>query len=77
MAKPTLLKLTIEAIIVGVIITFIGTLVSHVISEGRYPRLPDPRAQKMYLALFLTGLLGHFVFEFMGVNRWYCKNYVK
>ena len=77
MGKPSIFKLTLEAIVVGVIITFIGIIVTHFISDGKYPRFPTRQAKKMYLALFLTGVLGHFVFEFMGINRWYCKNYLK
>ena len=74
MAKPSLLKLALEGIVVGIVIMFIGTVVTKLSSSSRRNNKSDPN---MYFALFFTGLLGHFMFEFMGINRWYCKNYLK
>ncbi len=79
-ANPAkLYELFIEAIVVGIAMVIIGTLVSYFIAKSFAVDLP-PVCKKwnknhlMELSLFLTGVFGHLFFEFIGANKWYCKN---
>ena len=73
------IELITEAIVVGIIMVAVGTFVSFFIAKISKIDLP-PVCKKwnenyiMELCLFLTGLLGHLLFEFIGANKWYCKN---
>ena len=74
-----MMKLVVEAVIVGLIVVFIGTAVTFVVSKITAVDLPPTcRVRKknytMEIALFLTGVVTHLAFEFVGGNTWYCKN---
>lgn len=71
----------VEAVVVGIATVIMGTLVSQVI------RLLKPKTSSncncgknwnryyvMEIALFLTGFLLHYAFEYSGGNKWYCKH---
>tara|TARA_Y100000816_G_C25900999_1_gene469997 strand:+ start:107 stop:382 length:276 start_codon:yes stop_codon:yes gene_type:complete len=72
-------ELFIEAIVVGIAMVIVGTMVGYVIAKSFAVDLP-PVCKKwnknhiMELSLFLTGFIGHLLFEFIGANKWYCKN---
>ncbi len=73
------MKLFIEAVIVGLIIVLVGTAITFVVSKVTAVDLPPTcrvwkKNYTMEIALFLTGVLTHFAFEFVGANSWYCKN---
>ena len=68
-----------EAIVVGFIMMAVGTMVGLVVGKSFAVDLP-PVCKKwnknyiMELCLFLTGFIGHLIFEFIGANKWYCKH---
>ncbi len=71
--------LIIEAAIVGFLILIIGTIVSFFISRFTVTELPPVckdwnKNHIMEISLFLTGFFTHIVCEFIGLNKWYCKN---
>ena len=73
------LNLITEAVVVGLTIVVMGTLVSFVIAYSIKSDLPPVckdwnKNYVMELSLFFTGFLTHFIFEFVGLNKWYCKN---
>lgn len=74
-----MIKLLIEAIVVGIIVVLIGTAVTYVVSKITAVELPPTckvwkKNYTMEIALFLTGALTHLGFELVGGNTWYCKN---
>jgi len=74
-----MLKLLLEAFIVGVIVVLVGTTVTFIISKVSRVNLPPTcdvwkKNYTMEIALFLTGVVTHLGFEFVGGNTWYCKN---
>lgn len=73
------MRLLKEAIIVGILIVFFGTIISFIISKFYVTDLPPAckdwnKNFVMEICLFLTGFIAHVVFEFMGINKWYCKH---
>ena len=73
------MKLLIEAVVVGISVVIIGSLVGYVV--GRSLSVDIPKLCKewnknhiMEITLFLTGFILHLVCEFSGVNGWYCDN---
>jgi membrane protein DedA with SNARE-associated domain len=73
------MKLFIEAVCVGLLVVVVGTLVGFIL--GKYFSTNLPRICKswnknhiMEISLFLTGFIAHLLCEFIGVNKWYCKN---
>ena len=73
-------KLLVEAFVVGLSLVVIGNAVGYGVSKFWYSvELPEICKEwnefyEMELSLFLTGFLGHLLFEVTGVNRWYCKH---
>ena len=72
-------SLLVEAIVVGILTVIIGTIISKVISYNFSRNLPKQckdwnKNYVMEICLFLTGLSIHLFCEFMGINKWYCKN---
>jgi hypothetical protein len=50
-----------EAIIVGVIMQILYNILTRMgICKG--------------MSVFMTGVIGHIIFEVTGANKWYCKN---
>lgn len=60
-----MMNLIIEAIVVGVVMVIIGVGVSMITT---YLNIPGQ------FNIFLTGFIGHLLFEMMGANKWYCTN---
>ena len=74
-----MIKLIVEAVIVGLIVVLIGTAVSFIAGKVFAVDLPPTckewnKNYVMEISLFLTGVLTHLGFEFVGGNTWYCKN---
>lgn len=67
-----MLKLIIEAIVVGIVVTIIG-FPSSLIALKIWP-IGGGRDHRpvMYLSLFITGILAHLGFEALRINKWYC-----
>ena len=77
--KNYYLKLLIEAIVVGILTVLIGLLISKVISLNFITDLPKNckdwnKNHIMEICLFFTGLSIHLFCEFIGINKWYCRN---
>jgi len=75
------ITLLIEALVVGLVTTVIGSVVGYLVSIY-YPfkvELPsDCKSYNKYfimqVCLFFTGLVTHLLFELVGGNKWYCNN---
>ena len=72
-------KLLMEALFVGLLVLLVGTVVSFVIGALFSVDLPAVckkwnKNHIMELSLFLTGFIAHLLCEFVGLNKWYCKN---
>lgn len=72
------MKILIEALVVGILIVIIGTIITYLLGNMFKVDLPPVckdwnKNYIMEISLFLTGFLTHLAFEFMGANKWYCK----
>lgn len=72
-------QLLIEALVVGLFIMLIGTIMAGSVGKLFKVDLPPVcsdwnRNYTMEVSLFATGFIGHLLFEAMGANAWYCKN---
>ena len=72
-----MLDLLKEAVVVGISVILFGYIGSYIADA----LLPQPKRGEyfnkyyvMELSLFLTGVIAHLVFEYTGINKWYCKN---
>jgi xanthine/uracil permease len=73
-------KVLLEAVLVGVGVVILGTIVSYGISMLNPVKLEKVcegwnKYYVMELSLFLTGFLFHIIFEITGLNRMYCRHY--
>ena len=55
------MKLIVEATVVGIVMLAIHYGISMLM-------------RNQLLVVFLTGFIGHLLFEVFGANRWYCTN---
>ena len=58
-----------EASIIG-IITFVLGIVFIKMSEKKEDK--NKKKFRIYISLFLTGFILHFLIEIIGINKWYC-----
>ena len=68
-----MVRLVIEAVVVGVMMMLAG-YPSSLLASKLLPMKGDDHRPVMYLSLFLTGLSAHFLFEVLKINLWYCSN---
>ncbi len=72
-----MMKILIEALCVGIASLFVGLLL-HVLlgHHALHEKSPTMKVEMMRLStvLFLTGFVIHLSFEFLKLNKWYCKN---
>ena len=73
-------KVLLEAVLVGVGVVILGTIVSYGISKLNPVKLESKcrdwnKYYVMELSLFLTGFLFHIIFEVAGLNKLYCLHY--
>lgn len=66
-----------EASVVGIAFVAVGTIAGFIVALVAGNDLPPVCAEwnkkwTMEWSLFLAGVLGHFAFEGMGANKWYC-----
>lgn len=71
--------LILEAIIFGIIILVLGTIISFVISKYTITDLPSVckdwnKNHIMEISLFITGFISYLICYLVGLNSWYCKN---
>jgi len=74
-----ILKIGIEALVVGIMTVIAGSLVGFLIGMVMKTELPPVckdwnKNFVMEISLFLTGVFIHLFCEFTGVNAWYCVN---
>lgn len=55
------MELFVEALVVGVVMLALDTGLSTVLKNHM-------------LTVFLTGFMGHLLFELIGANKWYCAH---
>jgi|TARA_B110000967_G_C18836081_1_gene536804 hypothetical protein len=62
-------QLMIEASVVGIVSIVLGFGLDFALSKlnGNHP------LNTKYVKFFLLGVLAHLLFEFGGLNKWYCK----
>jgi hypothetical protein len=71
------MKILIEALVVGSLAIIIGNSISYLLENMFKVDLPQvcDNWNKKYIkeiSLFLTGIVTHLTFEFVGANKWYC-----
>lgn len=71
-----MLKLLIEALVVGIMTAIVGLIISTLLmmpskdfSFQKYHFWPQ-----VLLSFFITGVVIHLLCEISGINKWYCKN---
>ena len=64
------MKLIAEVIIVGFIFAVIGSILTYGFSGQTHA----DSMGSVFAIFFLTGAIGHVLFEALGANAWYCKN---
>tara|TARA_B100000242_G_C42841958_1_gene391019 strand:+ start:375 stop:611 length:237 start_codon:yes stop_codon:yes gene_type:complete len=69
----------IEALVVGIATVVVGSVVGFGVGKVLGSDMPKicknwNKKYAMEISLFLTGSLLHLLFEFLGGNKWYCKN---
>lgn len=79
-----MIKLFIEAFLVGILTVIIGSIVGFgfsIINNILQPNLlyntKNNDWNKYYImeqSLFFTGFFIHLLCEYLGINSWYCKN---
>jgi hypothetical protein len=72
-------KILIEAFIVGICILLIGYIVNYSLSfyfesENKIAFNNWNKNYNFEIILFLTGFLGHIMFELTNINKYYCVN---
>ena len=73
------MRLFKEALFVGFMTVFIGSIVGYAVGKMNNIDLPDVckkwnKNHIMEVSLFLTGFIIHITCEYSGLNTWYCKN---
>lgn len=74
-----MLRLFVEAFVVGLLTVAVGSLVGYALSKAVDSDLPEVckewnKFYVMEISLFLTGVAIHLLCEITGINKWYCKN---
>ena len=69
--------LLVEAFVVGVVVMFLGTLLTFISVYCKGKSTKFIWNFGMFFILFLTGALAHLFFEVIGFNKYYCKMFNK
>jgi hypothetical protein len=65
-------KILLEALHVGIGLVVIGMLMHLVASKFKKHDMNDNIVLALYL--FIAGAVFHLLYEYFGINKWYCKN---
>ena len=65
-------KLLTESFLTGLMLVIMGTIVSFIVDK--VCRGCWNEKYVMEISLFFTGFIAHLSFEYIGLNKWYCKN---
>ena len=73
------MNLFFEAVVVGITIVVVGTIISWIFGSLFKVDLPPVckdwnKNYIMEITLFLTGFFAHLLFEVFGINDLYCRN---
>jgi uncharacterized membrane protein HdeD (DUF308 family) len=61
-----------EALVIGVMALIVGVIVHSVSMKLKKH---DMNNMKVYaIHLFIIGILVHLIFQYAGINKWYCTN---
>ena len=63
-------KFSIEVLVVGFVFAVIGTILTYIFSNASH----KGELFKVSSIFFMTGAIGHILFEIIDANKWYCKN---
>ena len=74
-----MLKLLVEAVVVGLMVLVVGSIVGYLVGMMNSVDLPKVckkwnKNHVMEISLFLTGVVLHLLCEFSSINKWYTKN---
>ena len=72
-SMPYVARITLEAVIVGVVFLLLSGTVHAIDMLIRKQGAMTHKA--LALHVFLAGIVGHVLFETFGVNRWYAASY--
>jgi hypothetical protein len=70
------MNILIEAILVGIAIAIIGFVISLLlmyIEDNKFTIKKYTFWKSVLLSNFLTGMVGHLFFQYVGLNSYYCK----
>ena len=62
-------KTLLDACIIGLITFIIGAIGLNVSDPDENN---NKKRNKIYIIMFITGFLIHFISEIVGINKWYC-----
>lgn len=65
-------NLLIEAIVVGSLLLLVSYPIMRIV-KLYFPK-PKYGDNKFYISTIIIGMMVHFIAEFSGINKWYCKN---
>lgn len=63
-------KLFGEAFVVGILVAILATIVMGIMRSA----VASPTAIHYFMTTVFTGIIAHFIFEFTGLNSYYCNN---
>ena len=65
-----------EAFVVGITLGFFGLFISTIVMSfnENFSFKKYHYWKQVYLSYFISGFLFHIFCEYLGVNKWYCKN---
>jgi hypothetical protein len=70
------MNIWLEALIVGIFLGVVGFLVSLVIMYATEPNFKWEKYhfwKEVVFSYILTGIIAHLLFEYFGINAWYCR----
>ena len=70
------MNILLEAIFVGIAIAIIGFIISLLVmyvDDSKFTIKKYTFWKSVLLSYFLTGMVGHLFFQYVGLNSYYCK----